>query len=227
MRAARASAMAVAWGTPTPSTSAVVDAAPAPTPDEDAGGAGAHQVQGGLVAGARRRRCTGTSSWRMNVLRLRGSHVCGDVLGRHHGAPDDQQVELGLEHLRQQRLDRWGVTAPAATPRRRGSPRTRSHDELGLDRLLRRSPGGGGGGLVGAARRSRRAAARGPRSGSTAPRGRGRATPPISSIADGVGRAHHAIHGAASTGQVEPEGLSISHERSTSRGRGCGGSGRW
>ena len=63
---------------------------------EHAGGAGAHQVQAGLVAGAAADD-DGQVELADEALEVQRLLRLGHVLGRHDGALDDEQVELGLD----------------------------------------------------------------------------------------------------------------------------------
>ena len=138
--------------------------------DEDAGGAGAHEVQRGLVAGAAADD-DGDVELADELLEVERLAGLGDVLGRHHRALDDEQVELGVEDVRRRTPSvRCGVTDAHDDDAGVLDLADALADELGLDRLgvdLLHAQGGllGGqlGDLVEAAARDRRSGSRGPR----------------------------------------------------------------
>ena len=138
--------------------------------DEHAGGTGAHEVQGGLVAGAPADddRDLELADELLEVQRL---GRLGDVLGRHDGALDDQEVGLGLEHVGGEARRCAGGDRHAGGDAGVLDLADALADQLGLDRLLvdLLHPLGGLLGVeVGDLLEQRR---RGPRSGSTGPRG--------------------------------------------------------
>jgi hypothetical protein len=138
--------------------------------DQHADGAGAHEVEAGLVGGAA---ADDDRDLELadEALEVEGLDRLGHVLGRDHGALDDQDVELGgqqagANELGLLRRDRGG-----------GGDAGRLHlldplgDQLQLDRLGVHLLHAGGGLLVVELADLVEERASGPRSGSTAPRG--------------------------------------------------------
>ena len=106
MRAPAASAIAVACGTPMPSTPRLVHAWPGPTPTSTP--TAPVRIRCSAVEyDAQPPTITGRSNSRMNFFRLSGwrSGILRHVLGRHHRALHDEDVELGVEHELRELLD--------------------------------------------------------------------------------------------------------------------------
>ena len=141
--------------------------------DEHADRAGAHEVEGGLVAGAAADDHRASRSWRMTFMRLSGSRFF-ETCSAETTVPwmTSRSSSPASDGVGSSWSVRCGVTDAAAHDAGVADlGGCASRDQLGLDRLgvdLLHAPGGL---LVVELRRSPRAAAPDPRSGSTGPRG--------------------------------------------------------
>ena len=118
-----------------PSTPRVVQALAGPDADEHADRAGTHQMQGGLVGGAPTDD-DGNVELADEPLEVEGLAGLGHVLGGHHRALDDEQVELGLEQGGAYLAVRCGVRDGARHDAGVLDLPDPPADQLGLDRLL-------------------------------------------------------------------------------------------
>ena len=135
MRAPAASAIAVACGTPMPSTPRLVHAWPGPTPTRTPT-APVRMRCSAVEYDAQPPTITGMSNSRMNFLRLSGcALVLRHVLGRHDRALDDEDVELGLEHVLRVLLDALRRERRARRDARVLDLADALADQLVLDRL--------------------------------------------------------------------------------------------
>ena len=195
-----------------PSTLRVVCAAPPPKPTQHAGRAGAHQVQGRGVRGAAAddHRDVQLVDELLEVQRLGGA---GDVLGGDRRTADDEDVHARVD-------DGLGELGGALRGERGGGDHTRvAHlldalpdqllpDRRGVDLLEaagRRRPR--------PARRSRRAAAAGPRTGSTGLRGSARRGRPARRCGSRSAGETTESMGAARNGQLEAVGVDLPGDR--------------